>query len=186
MSTPGRAISEVAFVIVVGRNAIDAPTPPKQDYPSIEAPSSARWESAWMQFAVFVQLRHRRGRAIVRHRHCDCHLPDEIEPVRGNPVFTVIKMAPPGGQVPVRSLFAYMCTQGKRSVSRSVLPEVLLSNVMSLTTDVGDHQLRGAVRDLAEPSHSFHQRWRATASTTTPSGPTLIHLPRGDASLCGV
>jgi len=35
-------------------------------------------------------------------------------------------------------------TQGKRSVSRSVLPEVLLWNVMSLTTDVGDHQLRGA------------------------------------------
>ena len=35
-------------------------------------------------------------------------------------------------------------TQGKRSVARSVLPEVLLRNAMSLTTDVGDHQLRGA------------------------------------------
>jgi hypothetical protein len=35
------------------------------------------------------------------------HLPDEIEPVRGGPVFTVIKMVPPGGQVPVRSVFAY-------------------------------------------------------------------------------
>ncbi|HLM20200.1 MAG TPA: hypothetical protein VK390_01595, partial [Propionibacteriaceae bacterium] len=35
-------------------------------------------------------------------------------------------------------------TQGKRSVSRSVLPELLLWNVMSLTIEVGDHQLRGA------------------------------------------
>jgi hypothetical protein len=44
-------------------------------------------------------------------------------------------------------------TQGKRSVFRSVLPEVLLWNVMSLTTDVGDQQLRGAygTHDAANP-----------------------------------
>jgi uncharacterized protein len=32
----------------------DASTPPKQDYPSTEAPPSAWWESAWMQLAAFV------------------------------------------------------------------------------------------------------------------------------------
>jgi uncharacterized protein len=32
----------------------DAPTPPKQDYPSTEAPPSARWESGRVQLAVFV------------------------------------------------------------------------------------------------------------------------------------
>ena len=34
----------------------DAPTPPKQEYPSAEAPPSALWESGWMQLAVFVLL----------------------------------------------------------------------------------------------------------------------------------
>jgi dienelactone hydrolase len=32
----------------------DAPTPPKQDHPSVEAPPSAWWESGWTQLAVFV------------------------------------------------------------------------------------------------------------------------------------
>jgi hypothetical protein len=32
----------------------DGPPPPKQDYPSTEAPPSAWWESGWMQLAVFV------------------------------------------------------------------------------------------------------------------------------------
>ncbi|GAA2069986.1 alpha/beta hydrolase [Actinomadura alba] len=32
----------------------DAPTPPQQDDPSIEAPPSAWWESAWTQLAAFV------------------------------------------------------------------------------------------------------------------------------------
>ena len=41
------------------------------------------------------------------------HLPDEIEPVRGGPVFTVIKMVPPGGQVPVRSVDAYFFRVGR-------------------------------------------------------------------------
>jgi hypothetical protein len=34
----------------------DAPTPPKQDFPSTDAPPSARWESGWIQLAAFVLL----------------------------------------------------------------------------------------------------------------------------------
>jgi hypothetical protein len=37
-----------------------------------------------------------------------------------------------------------MCDPRQEVGSRSVLPEVLLWNVLSLTTEVGNHQLRGA------------------------------------------
>jgi dienelactone hydrolase len=36
--------------------AADAPTPPRQDYPSLAAPRSAWWESGWAQLAVVVLL----------------------------------------------------------------------------------------------------------------------------------